>query len=82
MNSTEIGWWGPLPDLSRLDQLERIILADNYLTGEVSAEHLNFSSLYQIHLRGNGFHGCMPDEINRQVQGNDLNQVGLEICGN
>ncbi len=73
---------GPIPAaLGRLTKLQRLWLSDNMLSGQIPEELDDLAdTLTQWRLAGNQFTGCVPAEL-AGVQDNDLDSLGLDVCG-
>ena len=72
---------GEIPaELGSLTNLEVLNLSNNQLTGEIPAELGSLPSLRGLYLSDNQLVGCIPEGL-RNIQLNDLAQLGLQFCG-
>ena len=73
---------GEIPlELGSLASLQRLYLSENKLSGIIPAELDNLAdTLTHWRLGGNQFTGCVPAGLAR-VHDNDLDSLGLDICG-
>ena len=72
---------GEIPsEFGNLTNLGKLFLGGNQLTGEIPSEFGNLTNLEKLFLGGNQLTGCIPEGL-RDVEGNDLNDLGLFICG-
>jgi len=84
-NLTGLALWGnelngTIPsELGMLTNLTALSLTDNNLTGTIPSELEKLTSLELLYLSGNQLSGCVP-EIWRNVEENDLAEVGLPFC--
>lgn len=62
-----------------LTNLRALYLANNELSGEISAELGNLTNLEELYLAGNELRGCLPAAW-RNVAQNDLANLGLPFC--
>ena len=69
------------PDFGNLSNLNWLDLRDNQLTGSIPPEMGNLSNLIGIHLSNNQLTGCIPASLRVIFTFNDLDQLGLPICG-
>ena len=67
------------PELGQLTRLQHLTLAGNNLAGDIPVELGQLSELEVLYLRGNEFSGCVPGAL-RDVQENDLQELGLPVC--
>ena len=67
------------PELGQLTRLKHLTLPDNNLAGEIPVELGQLSDLVVLYLDGNEFTGCVPGAW-RDVQENDLEELGLPFC--
>jgi len=67
------------PELGNLINLEGLSLWGNELSGAVPPDLENLSELTQLYLADNRLDGCLP-EIWRDIENNDLDEVGLQFC--
>ncbi len=67
------------PELGNLINLEGLSLWGNELSGTVPPDLENLSGLTQLYLADNKLGGCLP-EIWRDIEENDLDNVGLQFC--
>ncbi len=58
----------------------RLWLSGNELTGEIPEELGNLNNLVEWRLADNDLTGCLPVGL-ATVEDNDLDQLGLEVCG-
>ena len=68
------------PELGDLSSLKWLFLYDNQLTGPIPPELGNLSNLTDLYLAYNRLTGCIPAAL-QSVISNDLDQLGLPICG-
>ena len=84
-NLTGLALWGnelngTIPsELGNLIHLTGLSLTDNKLSGTIPSELGNLTSLELLYLSGNQLSGCVP-EIWRNVEENDLDELGLPFC--
>ena len=72
---------GPIPpELGRLTNLIWLGLSGNQLAGLIPPELGNLTNLEYLYLANNQLSGCIPMAL-RNVQSNDLDQLGLSFCG-
>ena len=72
---------GEIPfTLGDLDKLELLEISSNELSGEIPSELGNLANLQWLRLGGNQLTGCIPEEL-RDVENNDLDRLGLPLCG-
>ena len=67
------------PELGELGNLEILSLHANGLTGEIPDELENIPGLRSLSLAGNELTGCIPAGL-RDVENNDLGELGLPFC--
>ena len=71
---------GQIPGrLGNLTNLESLFLEGNQLTGPIPRELGNLASLDELFLAGNQLIGCVPNAL-RDVESNDLDELGLPFC--
>ena len=71
---------GTIPaDLANLVNLQALALSDNVLTGTIPPQLDRLTGLGWLYLASNRLAGCVP-EAWRDVEENDLDEVGLPIC--
>ena len=71
---------GTIPsELGKLTNLTALSLTDNKLSGTIPSELGKLTSLELLYLSGNQLSGCVP-EIWRNIEENDLYEVGLPFC--
>ena len=71
---------GAIPsDLGDLSNLENLSLSYNQLTGEIPAALASLGNLRKLLLSNNQLTGCIPPAL-RDVDNNDLNNLGLQDC--
>jgi Leucine-rich repeat (LRR) protein len=69
------------PELGKLANLEALYLGDNQLSGKIPPELGKLSNLIALFLAGNQLSGCVPEGL-RDVDSNDLSELGLPFCSN
>ena len=71
---------GTIPsELGKLTNLEGLGLWGNKLSGTIPSELGNLTNLTWLHISDNRLSGCAP-EIWRNVEDNDLDELGLPFC--
>ena len=70
-------WHGVTTDSD--GRVTQLILDNNQLTGEISAELGSLPNLQFLRLQGNRLTGCIPAGL-RNVPDNDLDELGLDDC--
>ena len=65
--------------MGNLVNLERLLLFNNQLTGEIPDELGRLTNLTVLYLSGNQLTGCVPASL-RDVADNDFAQLGLTFC--
>ncbi len=71
---------GAIPaELGNLSNLTGMALSENQLNGSIPTELGNLSSLTDLYLANNQLTGCIP-AVWRNIQRNDLAQLGLQFC--
>ena len=84
-NLTKLSLWanrlsGSIPsELGNLANLTRLYLSHNQLSGEIPSALGNLANLTHLWLYSNQLTGCIPASW-RNVQSNDLDQIGLHFC--